>query len=295
MKRKVFLPVLIFVLSLLSSLAILVLWIVWSASEQAHFLWLLQGILLAIPIIGGVITIFVYYTKSKHLDAERVKFISGVSHELLTPVASLRLYTETMLLHDDLPPEKRREFLTLMASDCARLQAQVTSLLTVLRSERGKQEYRLEPADLGLAVENFLAANPVLLKGASVTVTLERGLLALVDLEAFGTLLKNILENAVRYSPGTPRLTLSLAREGKWLKLALRDEGEGMERKQMKKAFRMFYRASRKPGGTGLGLFIVHSIVRAHKGQVSLKSAGRGQGTTVTVLLPAHGESSKGQ
>ena len=186
MKRKVLLPILIFVLSLLSSLAILVLWIVWSASEKTHILWLLQGIILAIPIIGGVITIFVYYTKSKRLDAERVKFISGVSHELLTPVASLRLYTETMQLHDNLTPEKRREFLALMASDCARLQAQVTSLLTVLRSERGKQEYRLEPADLGLAVGNFLAANPTLVDGALFSVTLEKGLLALVDLDAIG-------------------------------------------------------------------------------------------------------------
>ena len=99
----------------------------------------------------------------------------------------------------------------------------------------------------------------------------------------------------MRYSPGTPRLTLDLRREGAYHRLSLRDEGEGMERKQQKKVFRMFYRASRKPGGTGLGLFIVHSIVRAHRGKVWLKSAGRGQGTTVTVLLPVLNETPKRQ
>ncbi len=284
MKKAV--PIIIFVIGLLASIAVLVLWIVSLALARSNVWWIIQGVLLMIPVMGGTITIFLFWTKSRRLDAERVNFISSVTHELLTPLASLRLYLETMMIRE-LPEDKQKQFLQLMLDDSERLAALIQMILAVSRIEHSKAIYRLKEADLGDIIESFIKSNDKLLKNAALDLSLCQGCLCLLDEEMFNTVLKNLLENAIKYSPKPAEISVSLEKAGRKLHLSISDKGEGLDFKDRKRVFKMFQRVSKKQGGTGLGLYIVRMVVKAHKGKAWAESNGRGKGTSIHILLPA--------
>jgi len=282
--RRTFIPILIFVVGQLASVTILVLWIVLAANWGPGVWWLIQGVLLMIPVIGGTSIIFVYWTKSRLLDAERINFISGVSHELLTPVASLRLYVETMLARD-VDERTRRGFLQLMLMDTDRLADSISSILLASKIERGRALYHFKLVDIAQFIGGFLASNQPLLASAQLATDLDAKCLAMIDEASFATVLKNLIGNAVRYSPEPAAITISLRRRKKRLALSISDRGEGLDAGERKKIFRMFYRASKKHGGSGVGLFLVQKTVAAHGGKVWAESPGPGQGTTFHIVL----------
>jgi signal transduction histidine kinase len=122
-----------------------------------------------------------------------------------------------------------------------------------------------------------------------LTLDIEEGLKILGDAEALETTLRNLVENAVLYSDDAPNITVTLKPDGHFAHLVVADRGRGLERKEINKVFDMFYRARRKDEnirGSGLGLFIVQTVVRHHQGKVWLESAGVGQGCAVHILLP---------
>jgi len=115
------------------------------------------------------------------------------------------------------------------------------------------------------------------------------GLHARVDPDALETVFRNLLENALLYSSGTPEITIGLKREKDFAHLSFADRGRGLDKKEQKKIFQMFYRVRRSDEnirGSGLGLFIVRAIVRLHHGKVWAESEGLGKGTTFHILLP---------
>ena len=301
MKKSI--PILIFIAVQIASIATLTLWILWYVSARSQILelarkyeispsyhtsvlWLLQGIFLMVPVIAGATVIFIYWTKLKVLDNMRINFISSVSHELLTPLASLKLYTETLKLRD-VPPDKRQEFLDLMLQDADRLSNLISRILTASKIERKKNIYHFEPTDLARFITEFVAANPHLLKNADLSMELAQDCYARIDRHSLAIVLKNLLENAVRHSHETrASIYLNLTKSPKNLLITLRDHGEGIARKELKKIFRMFYRISKKKGGTGLGLYIVKVLITAHHGKVWAESAGKGEGTTFKITLP---------
>lgn len=287
MKNKF--PIFIFIALQMASGAVLTLWVVWSAFAQVHVMWLLQGIILMAAVIGGAFVIFVYWTKAKALDTDRVNFLSSVSHELLTPLSSIKLGLETMQLRK-LDAERRTHFVNLMIDDTERLSDLIDKILVASRIENRKAFYKMKPKDLAEEIRDFLKGNASLLKGANVQTDLENGCRTLIDPDAFQMVLKNLIQNAVQYSPPPARITIKLKREDDELMMAVIDSGEGIDPKKLKKIFGLFHRESNKRGGTGVGLFIVKNIIHDHGGKVWADSRGPGLGTSVKMILPAKAE-----
>ncbi len=285
MRKSAITILIVFITCQIASIAILVLWIVWSTTSNTDKWWLFQGIILMVPIIGGSTLIFVYWTKSRLLDAERVNFISSVSHELLTPLASFRMYVETLQMRR-LPEERQQEFLQVMLEESDRLAASIASILNASRIERGKDLYRFEQIDVGEMVKRFIEGNALLLKNVTVTMNCERDIKAMIDEGAFNTVLRNLVDNAVRYSPPPPHITFTLKRFKQRLLLSLEDHGIGVDPRKMKYVFKLFTRASNNPSGTGIGLYISKKIIKAHKGKIWLVNRQEGTGLTVSISMP---------
>ena len=250
---------------------------------------LTEGLLLLSAILVGVYVIFLYWSKQASLVKEQRHFISQVTHELKSPLASLQLHLETIRRHQP-SPEKMTPFLETMLSDTTRLNGLIDNLLSANRVGQKHWRLDLQPTDFSAFVEKYFRARQFTLpKAGRLDMDITPGIHAAIDKEAMETVLRNLLENAVLYSDNSPEIKVTLAQEGDQCCMALADKGRGIEEYEQKKIFNMFYRIRRKDEnirGTGLGLFIVHATIRRHHGQIRVESKGRGQGTTFKIYLP---------
>lgn len=257
---------------------------------------LVEGLLLLAVLLAGVYVIFIFWQRQAALYRAQRDFIAQVTHELKSPLASLQLHLETIRLRR--PGAERMDvFLDTMLSDTERLHNLINNLLTANRLEQRGTRLVLQPGDLSELVSNYFRPRQYSLPRAGrMELEIAEGLHALIDAEALETVFRNLLENAVLYSDGPPHLRVQLRREGRFALISVADQGRGIERREQKKVFAMFYRARRKGEnirGSGLGLFIVQAVVRMHHGKSWLVSAGAGHGTTVYIRLPLLTESER--
>jgi signal transduction histidine kinase len=217
-------------------------------------------------------------------------FVSVVSHEFRTPLASLQHVTELLVEDDELPGDRRKSLYGVLGRSTTRLQHLVESLLDFARMENGRKPYRLQPVDardLVTAVASEFQREGGCAIQLSVPVDGELRLRA--DATALSHVLWNLLDNAVKYSPARGAIELSVRRQQQSVAIAVRDEGLGIPRHERKEIFRKFVRGeqARKLGikGTGLGLAMVSHIVKAHGGAVEVESE-EGRGSTFRVVLP---------
>ena len=250
---------------------------------------LVEGLLLLLAILAGVYVIFLFWSRQAALLREQRQFISQVTHELKSPLASLQLHLETIRRHQP-PPERIAAFLETMMGDTARLNGLIDNLLSAGRIEQKNWSLNLRPLDFSAFVERYFRSRQyTLTRAGKLTIEVEPGLIAMIDPEAMETVCRNLLENAVLYSDGPPEIDVHLTRRGKECLLEIADHGRGIELKDQKKIFKMFYRVRRTDEnirGSGLGLFIVHANVRQHGGHIEVESAGVGKGTTFRITLP---------
>ncbi len=251
---------------------------------------LAEGILLLVAILVGVYVIFLYWNRQRSLYRAQHNFISQVTHELKSPLASLQLHLETIRLRQP-DPAQLAGFLDTMLGDTDRLHSLINNLLSASRLEQRGVRFSLRAGDLSALVVSFLEKRQEFLpEGAVLDVAVEQGLHVRMDPESLETALRNLLENAVLYSEGAPQIRVRLRGDGRFAHLTVADSGRGLEPRHRKKVFRMFYRVRRSSErtirGTGLGLFIVRTAVRLHKGRVWMESGGLGRGTTVHIQLP---------
>jgi signal transduction histidine kinase len=240
-------------------------------------------------ILIGVYVIFVYWNRQSNLYLQQRNIISQVTHELKSPLASIQLHLETIRLRR--PSEERLDsFVSTMLADTDRLHYLINNLLMAARLEqRRKSERRL--TDLTqLIAEHVERERGTLPQGGSISYEALPALKAMVDPEEMGMAVRNLFENAVLYSPQSPDILVKLVKSGTWLYLSVQDHGRGLDRSELKKVFERFYRAQ-PPGdnvrGTGLGLYIVESVIKGYGGTVGVTSDGTGKGCTFTVKFPA--------
>jgi len=250
---------------------------------------LVEGLLLLAAILAGVYVIFLYWQRQAALYRAQRDFIAQVSHELKSPLASLQLHLETIRRRRP-PAEKMDTFLDTMLADTDRLDRLIDNLLTASRLERRGLKLNLRPTDLSAFINGYFRPRQYSLPQAGkMQLAVTPGLHVRIDAEALETALRNLLENALLYSAGPPEISIGLCRESGFAHLTIADRGRGIERREQKKIFQMFYRV-RHPGetirGSGMGLFIVRTIIRLHKGKIRVESAGINQGTTFHILLP---------
>ncbi len=307
--RWLYHPVTVFLSIQVLWILLMVIWIRWYVEKHAQlremaerlrvqanvegFGWLplvVGGILLAL-ILAGATLIFIYWNKQHRLNQMQRAFVSNVTHELKSPVASIQLALETMALRD-LTAEKRREFLGMMLDDTERLTTLIDRILGAARIDKRRGRYRLEPTSMRRFVEDVLMEDRHLFEKDGHVITFEKGPDARVaiDRSSMHVVLDNLIENAARYSPRGSTIRLKLHRDLRSCRLDVVDNGSGIPRKDLKNVFKMFWRGNEglpaRTPGTGLGLYIVRNIVRDHKGKVWAASSGPGRGATFSVRLP---------
>jgi two-component system sensor histidine kinase SenX3 len=295
-RRPKWFPIAMGVTLILVALALTVGWQFLGISvspEISTARWLVYffGSLLFGLLIGGLVLIVILLVREVRLNERQSNFVSAVTHELKTPVASLKLYLETLQLRD-VSESRRSEFYETMGQDIDRLHATINN---VLNATRYADRPAVDPQPLDLAklarraieltrTRNQLPVETIRYDG-------EESLMILGNAEALETAVLNLLDNAVKYSKDAVavevEVRVTLARRAC---LRVRDHGIGMARHHLRLIFNRFYRIGtevrRRHTGTGLGLFIVKAVVAGHRGAVSAESAGPGRGTAFTVTLP---------
>ena len=225
------------------------------------------------------------------LDEARNQFVSNASHELKTPLATIKILVESMMYQDDMDPELRREFLGDVDKEIDRLSSVVGDLLTLVHIDSHKLKLRRERMIFSDTVrESVQRLTPLAQKRKqTVELRIEDDCEMFADPGKLAQVCYNIIENASKYTPDGGSITVHLRREGRDAVLDIADTGVGIPPEDVPHVFDRFYRVdkarSRDTGGTGLGLSIVQQIVRLHAGSVTVQSE-LGKGTTFTVQLP---------
>lgn len=257
---------------------------------------LIGGLVLVLLVIVAA-SYFVFRAVNRELGVARLQsdFVAAVSHEFRTPLTAMCHLTE--LLEERNPSEERlRLYYRALGKESRRLRGMVESLLDFARMEAGRQVYRLEEVDLaGLVkevVEEFL--EQISPNGQRIALDVPKGELhARADREAITRALWNLLDNAVKYSPETSIVHVSVKSEEAEIAVSVKDEGPGISKDEQKRVFGKFMRgaASRTLNikGTGIGLAMVDHIARGHHGRVRLESVP-GRGSRFTILLPGRVE-----
>lgn len=268
----------------------------WILLNGRELVWLTLGIVFFGLLIAGVVLNTVFLVREVRRNERQDSFLNAVTHELKTPIASIRLYLET-LQRRAVTDEKRQEFYRIMLSDSDRLLATVDQVLKAAEASHRKQKnlhrilVDMEPLVAECVMitlqRHHLPAEAIRLREVPGAVSLRvQG-----SPEDLRTAILNLLENAVKYSSGEVNVECELSiLDYDRVVLTVRDTGIGVAPGDLKNIFKRFYRAQdvalRQVKGTGLGLFIVRSIARQHGGNATAESEGPGQGTTMRIELP---------
>jgi len=265
-------------------------WIIFNWREGAKLLF---GIIFFGAIVAGLILNTSFLVREIRKNEQHDSFINAVTHELKTPIASIRLYLQT-LQRRELEDAQRLEFYRLMIEDTDRLSNTVEQVLKAGRAGARKAEH--VEVDFAGLVERCVetARNSHHLQPGALRYESSlngRGSEVTGDPEDLRTAVSNLLDNAVKYSGNHVDISVHLdLAEQKRLVLRVQDRGVGIPRGELKSIFKRFYRvpgrALAQVRGTGLGLFLVRAIAKRHGGRVSAESAGEGKGTTVILELP---------
>jgi two-component system sensor histidine kinase SenX3 len=267
----------------------------WIVFNERTVALLVFGIILFAALIAGVVLNTIFLVREIRRNERQDSFLNAVTHELKTPIASIRLYLET-LQRRPVEEAQRQEFYKIMLSDSDRLLATVEQVLQAGQlGQRHRKQSRslidlqsLLTDSIAITLQRYhLSPDSILLEPTSGAVRLY----TLGIPEDIRTAVLNILDNAVKYSPEAVHIRCTLAIDRyTWVTLSITDTGVGLPPDQLKRIFKRFYRvqgrAISKIKGTGLGLFLVRTIARQHGGDVTATSPGPNQGTTITLTLP---------
>lgn len=266
----------------------------WIVVNASHVTPLVLGIVSFALIIAGLIIYTVFLVLEIKRNEEHDTFINAVTHELKTPIASIRLYLQT-LQSRDVDEARRRQFYDIMLADAERLHQTVDQVLKAGVASQTRKAASRAPVNLAALARECVELAVVRhhLEPSAVALEVHDGgpMVASGDVEELRTVLANLIDNAVKSSGGDVRVTVSVAAPSPatvWVRV--QDRGVGIPRKQLTRIFNRFYRVQarglRHIKGTGLGLYIVRMIARAHGGRVFAQSEGEGRGATFTLELP---------
>ncbi len=266
----------------------------WIVLNWGNLVLAILGVVFFLLIIAGMVLNTIFLVREIRRNEQHDSFINAVTHELKTPVASIRLYLQTLQTRE-LDPDKRREFYRIMLEDSDRL---LHTIEQVLRAGSAGSRVRRARSrvDLGEVAKDCvdLARTRFHLDGDALTYELrvEPGAaLVLGDSDELKAAVWNLIDNAVKYSPTRVAVNVALEEfDHERLAVRVTDRGIGISPIELKRIFRRFYRipasVAVRAKGSGLGLFIVRSVAKKHRGRAFAESLGAGQGSTFTLLLP---------
>jgi two-component system sensor histidine kinase SenX3 len=271
---------------------ILLLYIGWVLLDWRTGILLFFGILLLAMIIAGVVLNTIFLVREIRRNEQHDAFINAMTHELKTPVASIRLYLETLQSRavDD---ERRKEFYRNMLADSDRL---LTMIEQVLRTGRNRSASRVQnpvPLELGGVIEACVRRARALhnLPTTALQYSPVSSIRVMGDSDEIQAAITNLIDNAVKYGGRDPQVGIdAVSLENKVVNVRVRDSGIGIPKGELRRIFKRFYRVATAPAsrvkGTGLGLYIVRSVAIRHGGRAWAESEGPGRGSTFVLQLP---------
>jgi len=243
-------------------------------------------------ILAGLSMTFVYNLKMHQLYRLQNNFINNFTHELKTPVTSLKLYLETFLKHE-LSQQDQQKYINYMLHDVHRLSDNISNILDLGRVESRNFQGEFAVVNVASFISSFYSRNAHLFQNGSVCVepTTDDSTLVALNRSLFEMLLINLTTNALKYNESdSPRLSIRFEKYGQKIKLIFADNGIGIDPSQSKHIFKKFYQVgdadTRSAQGSGLGLYLVQNIVKAHRGKIRVSSKGERKGAAFSVTLP---------
>jgi len=304
-------PILIFIYSIIALVTSLFLYIYWYVKVSSGFTELVEKfdlphdkvldietwvvILLLTVLVGiiliGMVIIFIYNQKTFQLYRLQNNFINNYTHELKTPVTSIQLYLETFLNHQ-LSHEDQKKYIKFMLLDVNRLSEHINNILNLSRFETQNKIHDVEPVNLAEFIENFISKNKHSFSNSIINFEYDKKINLIYNLNValFEMLFRNLINNAIIYNDSQiPEITVRLTKYKKKIILSFTDNGIGIEKKYRKKIFNKFFQIGqaddRSAKGSGLGLYMVHSITRMHGGKISIFDHSN-QGTIFQLSFP---------
>src|SRR5579875_1662140 len=271
----------------------LLLYIGWVLLDWRTGILLFFGFILVAIIIGGVVLNTIFLVRAIRRNEQHDAFINAVTHELKTPVASIRLYLETLMTRT-VEDSKRKEFYQTMLADSERLLSSIEQILRTGRVGPSNRILSFSAIDLHEVIEECIDRARKLYNLSPESLDYSPGgpvVQIQGDVDEVRAAISNLIDNAVKYSAQHVHVRVETAQvDGKYIAVRVRDEGIGISKVELKRIFKRFYRipgsASRSSSGTGLGLYIVRSVAQRHHGRAWAQSEGPGHGSTFVVQFP---------
>jgi two-component system sensor histidine kinase SenX3 len=268
--------------------------VTWIVINWREIVPLILGIIFFALIIAGIIVYTIFLVREIHKNEQQDSFLNAVTHELKTPIASLRLYLETLQARQ-LTETQKQDFYRIMLEDTDRLFGTVEQILRAGQARHARSKKNWEEIDFSAIVNetveltrlrHHLPPEALRFDDPPAEKLLVRG-----NSEEIRTAVFNLVENAVKYSGEQKEINIHVVTPDiDTILLQVRDQGVGIPYSELKRIFKRFYRvrtsATGRVKGTGLGLFIVQSIARRHGGEAFAESGGTGHGSTFTLRLP---------
>ncbi|MFC1494691.1 sensor histidine kinase [Thermodesulfobacteriota bacterium] len=308
-------PIVIFIFSILAVCLSLVLYIYWyvevstglkrvlekanlnpeqALASQTWVVIMVLSILVGI-ILMGLFFIFAYNQKTYQLYRLQRNFIDNFTHELKTPVTSLKLYLQTFQKHE-FSREEQVKYINYMVQDADRLSDNINRILDLARIESKSYQENFVMEDLVHVTEKFITKNRHLFIGSEIKVYNPAGKAFLypVSLSLFEMLLMNLITNGIKYNVSKiPRVDITFRPGARRMRIHFEDNGIGIPQQEIKKIFRKFYQIGRSKDmsakGTGIGLHLVESIAWIHKGKIVADSKENDKGSVFSLILPLKG------
>lgn len=265
----------------------------WILLNLREVVLLVFGIVFFAVIITGLVLNTIFLVREVRRNEQQTAFINAVTHELKTPIASIRLYLETLKTRD-VAEEKRREFYDTMLADTDRLLTTVEQVLQAGSATDRKRLLHISEIDVFNLLRECARIVQARYNLPENTIEFRRGEKSIAvsgDATELQAVFTNLLDNAVKYSPSGEKVFIEAKNaDEKTIEISVKDSGVGIAPAEKKRIFNRFYRipnlSTQKAKGTGLGLHIALSVVKKHKGEIRVESAGAGRGSEFIVRLP---------
>jgi two-component system, OmpR family, sensor histidine kinase SenX3 len=268
----------------------------WVVFHWRQVAMLVFGVIFFVLIIAGLVLNTIFLVREIRRNEQHNSFINAVTHELKTPIASVRLYLETLQTRQ-VDEAKRKEFYQVMLDDCDRLLHTVEQVLRASRTGHRRRHIHKTVIDLGELTRECLELARTRWRMDEEALRFVESLggggrpMILGDADELRAAISNLIDNAIKYSDGKVDVSVEVAAtDDKRVAARVTDRGIGVPRDELKRIFKRFYRAPRRGAtrvkGAGLGLFIVRSIVSKHGGKTFAESEGEGMGSVFTIELP---------
>lgn len=271
---------------------ILLLYVGWALLNWRSGALLFLGVLLLILLITGVVLNTFFLVREIRRNEQKDAFINAVTHELKTPVASIRLYLET-LQSRAVDEDRRKDFYRIMLKDSDRLLESIEQILRTGRIAPASRKPNLSRVDLSAVVEDCVTRARALYHLPLDSLVYQAGppVNIMADQDEVRAAVSNLVDNAVKYSGSDVRVTVETAvQDNRYASVRVRDHGPGIAKDELKEVFKRFHRIPSASGtrvpGTGLGLYIVRSVAKRHGGKAWAESDGVGRGSTFFLQLP---------